>query len=124
MDSEDRSTQKDTSSSAVTSSPGHTPGPWDFEADEASSGKMFTVYDQHGIRLTDPYVGEREARLIAAAPEMFAALEELLKAENNRDAAMCGNGGLAILNASNRMSIACIRACDVLAKARSLVTAD
>ena len=64
MDSEDRSTQKDTSSSAGASSPGHTPGPWDFEADEASSGKMFTVYDQHGIRLTDPYVGERaETRL-------------------------------------------------------------
>lgn len=118
MDSKDRSTQKDTSSSAVTSSLSHTPGPWSI--DDTSGQDLVWADGAIVAHPAHPKNWPADARLIAAAPEMFAALEELLKAEKNRDAAMCGNGGLAILNASNRMSIACIRACDVLAKARSL----
>lgn len=49
---------------------------------------------------------------------LVEALEGLLKAEHARDAALCGHDGRAILNASNRMSIACIKACDLLASVR------
>lgn len=56
----------------------HALGPWDLESDETSSGMMFTVYDKHGSRLTDPYIAEDAARLIAAAPDLLAALDGLM----------------------------------------------
>lgn len=48
-------------------------GPWGFESDETSSGPMFSVYNNRGRRLTEPYIEEEVARLIAAAPELLAA---------------------------------------------------
>lgn len=51
-------------------------GQWDFESDETSSGAMFAVYDEYGHRLTEPYISEKSARLIAAAPDLLAALED------------------------------------------------
>ena len=61
---------------------GHTKGPWDFEADETSSGMTFSVYDEHGLRLTEPYIDEDASRLIAAAPYLLAALERAREAVN------------------------------------------
>jgi hypothetical protein len=51
-----------------------TPGPWKFESDETSSGQIFTVYDERGVRISDAYIDENPARLIAAAPDLLAAL--------------------------------------------------
>lgn len=48
---------------------------WEFESGETSSGMMFSVYDECGRRLTEPYISESVARLIAAAPDLLAALE-------------------------------------------------
>ena len=59
-------------------------GQWSFESDETSSGQAFTVYDKSGHRVTDPHIGERQARLIAAAPDLLAALELLLAAKDTK----------------------------------------
>lgn len=53
-----------------------TKGPWSFESDETSDGQMFTVYDEHGQRLTDPYISEAHARRISALPALVEALEK------------------------------------------------
>ena len=52
--------------------------PWQFEADETSSGAMFGVYNEDGTRITEPYIGERSARLIAAAPELLEVAQRCL----------------------------------------------
>lgn len=97
MDSEDRSTQKDTSSSAGASSPGHTPGPWKAEffgsprviATDAKG--PFPVCDVRGWgHLTGKGHGalglsheegaaiqDANARLIAAAPDLLALARRL-----------------------------------------------
>lgn len=54
-------------------------GPWGFESDETSSGPMFSVYDNRGRRLTEPYIEEEVARLIAAAPELLAVMKSALR---------------------------------------------
>lgn len=70
----------------------HTPGPWEyrpFEYDDwgvvrsadglpvvqACVGRWSKDFDKHRVNKTDP--GEANARLISAAPEMLAALEEI-----------------------------------------------
>ncbi|TPM59010.1 hypothetical protein FJ959_09055 [Mesorhizobium sp. B2-2-4] len=48
---------------------------WAYDAEETSEGVAHSVYDEQGQRLTEPYISESGARLIAAAPELLAALE-------------------------------------------------
>src|SRR4051812_37585185 len=57
----------------------HTPGPWLAEADDSS------VFDSEGREVADcltfPFAGEEaeaNARLIAAAPELYEALKALI----------------------------------------------
>lgn len=59
----------------------HTPGPWYFEEEETSSDLLFSVYDNDGTRITESYISEASARLIAAAPELLEALEALANLE-------------------------------------------
>jgi len=74
--SERDATQKDTSSSAVTSSPGHTPGPWDINPMRTVDGQFIVCAGEgHGYGVVADVLAEADARLIAAAPDMLAALE-------------------------------------------------
>lgn len=58
----------------------HTPGPWELR--QSSRDYWFIDYDQggEGYTLTKLDCGEKDARLISAAPELLAALEGLLNA--------------------------------------------
>ena len=68
----------------------HTPGPWMVEVEDATTAKVYsedractiTVSCPWG-RLGDPDQSEIIARLIAAAPDMLQALEELLAEADN-----------------------------------------
>lgn len=51
---------------------------WTFEAEESSSGTMFSVYDESDRRLTEAFISEKDALLIAAAPAMKAELKAIL----------------------------------------------
>lgn len=55
----------------------HTPAPWELR--QSTSGYWFIDYEQggEGYTLTKLECGERDARLIAAAPDLLAALIEL-----------------------------------------------
>jgi hypothetical protein len=71
----------------MTSTPSKaTAGPWVYEADETSSGPMFSVYDAFGRRVTDPHVEEQQARLIAAGPTMYDYIAAKAK-DGDEDAA-------------------------------------
>jgi hypothetical protein len=54
----------------------HTPEPWTYEVHELSEGMSAIVYDAKGKALAD-HLSEDEARLIAAAPELLAALKRI-----------------------------------------------
>lgn len=51
--------------------------PWEYIEDETSSGYMFSVYNEHGKRITESYISEEEAKLIAAAPGLITALQQV-----------------------------------------------
>lgn len=83
----------------------HTPGPWRvygkgdhlrIEARRQSSGHMVIVEGVGGYRLGDGYSDlsqlEANARLIAAAPELLEALEDLLTVYSKPDDRICCNG--------------------------------
>jgi hypothetical protein len=56
----------------------HTPGPWSVEP-ETATGHLFVFTARGGILVqTDRRNREHDARLIAAAPDLLAALEALL----------------------------------------------
>ena len=57
----------------------HTQGPWEYNEEELSTGMSFDVYNENGKRITEAYVTQKEARLIAAAPELLEALEDIYK---------------------------------------------
>ena len=58
----------------------HTPGPWELR--QSSRDYWFIDYDQggEGYTLTKLDCGEKDARLISAAPDLLAAIEGLLNA--------------------------------------------
>lgn len=61
-----------------------TPGPWEYERgdDEIFPGKHFVVYDETVCDETvicTPLNGKHDANLIAAAPELLEALEEVMR---------------------------------------------
>lgn len=56
---------------------------WTFEAEETSDGMAFSVYDEGGHRLTEPGIGEVQARLMAASPEMLSVLQDWLLVGND-----------------------------------------
>lgn len=60
----------------MTSKAGHTftAGPWSYEVHELSEGYSAIVYDERGHAIAD-HLTEDRARLIAAAPELLAALQ-------------------------------------------------
>ena len=55
----------------------HTPAPWELR--QSTSGYWFIDYEQggEGYTLTKLECGERDARLIAAAPELLAFAERV-----------------------------------------------
>lgn len=53
----------------------HTPGPWCLDDDGFVYGEGFIVSDPHSSPDIDPDEREANARLIAAAPELLAALQ-------------------------------------------------
>lgn len=57
-----------------------TPGPWEAYGDLVTAG-------EHGATFICEDVGDANAKLIAAAPELYAALEALLISDRNRDRA-------------------------------------
>lgn len=68
----------------------HTPGPWTVESDD---GVDFTVLGGKSSQVRIAVeCGERDARLIAAAPDMLAALYEIANYDPTKwDAATLGN---------------------------------
>lgn len=52
---------------------------WTHEVHQLSEGYSAIVYDEHGQSIAD-HLSEKRARLIAAAPDMLAALREALRA--------------------------------------------
>jgi len=67
------------------STPTHTPGPWHYEQSSQEFGTGPTVESEFGIIVHMPQPeddeGQANARLIAASPDMMAALEALIKWE-------------------------------------------
>jgi hypothetical protein len=61
----------------------HTPGPWGWNRDETSIGELrgFGITDADHLVIIPPEAidNEADARLIAAAPDLLAALEQLLE---------------------------------------------
>jgi hypothetical protein len=57
-------------------SPSHTPGPWAYEQ-ESDNSTDFWVFQAHGPARVAVEVSERDAALIAAAPELLAALQAI-----------------------------------------------
>jgi type VI protein secretion system component VasF len=55
----------------------HTPAPWELR--QSANGYWFIDHEQgdEGYTLTKLECGERDARLIAAAPELLAALQNV-----------------------------------------------
>lgn len=53
---------------------------WKYETEETSSGLMFSVYDERGTRLTQPYILESQAKLIVTACNLHYELLGVLKA--------------------------------------------
>ena len=60
----------------------HTPGPWETSRDAVPAGHVqITVYEfVSGDRVATVFQNEANARLIAAAPDLLAALEAMLAA--------------------------------------------
>ena len=58
----------------------HTPGPWEADAEE---GMVFRVLDggERDEDIATVWGSDEDARLIAAAPDLLAALERLLRAQ-------------------------------------------
>ena len=59
----------------------HTPGPWHYRPHAVDSNYMliFCSGDQHEGDNLRGYCGEANARLIAAAPELLAALKDVMR---------------------------------------------
>lgn len=73
-----------------------TPGPWDF-GKLGNDADQWSVFDEAGRDIGLSYHGEANAQLIAAAPEMLAALEK-------------GQGEKWVHNAANTQDIEALRA--------------
>ena len=56
----------------------HTPGPWHVRADALSGETYIVAAGQLVARIQSPTNGKANARLIAAAPELLAAVHALL----------------------------------------------
>lgn len=70
---------------------------WELEEEETSDGPAWSVYDEHGDRLTAPYIRHLDACLIAKAPE-------LLKLAMKVDALFkCGDGLLRAEGGCNKL---------------------
>ena len=61
------------------SAPRHTPGPWQIVDDVPSSAIGYrAILDAEGFIVANPSpMGDANARLIAAAPELLAALQDM-----------------------------------------------
>jgi hypothetical protein len=57
----------------------HTPGPWAYEQ-ESDNSADFWVFQAHGPTRVAVEVSERDAALIAAAPDLLAALQRIIRA--------------------------------------------
>jgi hypothetical protein len=63
----------------------HIPAPWELR--QSTSGYWFIDYEQggEGYTLTKLECGERDARLIAAAPDVLAALRNVIASYRAND---------------------------------------
>lgn len=48
---------------------------WEFEQEELSDGYYYSVYNENGTRITDNRIGQKDALLVYAAPELLEALK-------------------------------------------------
>jgi len=71
----------------------HTPGPWEVKS-PANDSRAFDVYAQGGhLKMHHGHWGgEADARLIAAAPELFQALQVLLEMPALKNIPVLGTG--------------------------------
>jgi hypothetical protein len=97
----------------------HTPGPWET----SPSDWIIRGYDAHPVTAIDYAVTPRaeadaNARLIAAAPDLYEALHTLVRAINFRDASLCTQHPDGLVMASTRMEQAITSARAALAKVK------
>ena len=103
----------------TTSKTSFTPGPWRIEA-SPSKGRWTAVYTVDPCEDLAQVIGQANAHLIAAAPDLYAALEGMLEAyEDDHGNGVCD----CMLEEYNQPHIceAC-QARQALAKARSQAT--
>lgn len=83
----------------------HTPGPWKAEPGPSKQWRVvphYDGYDRRSVATTIPVAGEphidpeANARLIASAPELLAALEELVAAQVCGPCSLCDKAHAAI----------------------------
>jgi len=81
--------------------PTHTPAPWTYEIDKCGMIN-FRIYERGGL-VADVYHSEKNARLIAAAPDLLEALEGLFNSSDvtlsDESAEVWKNAKLAIAKA-------------------------
>ena len=67
----------------------HTPGPWEVMIDDAGFIDFYRI-DANGETVGEALLGEADARLIAAAPDLLAALQALVVLDDgNRSELWC-----------------------------------
>lgn len=76
----------------------HTPGPWEVRpSSNPASGSKWRDIVSVGTEFKPSYVAEAiesDARLIAAAPELLAALQELIQYSEHHVGEVCTDSGL------------------------------
>jgi hypothetical protein len=86
----------------------HTPGPWKIEDGRVIQGRAF---DQSYRNICDlvrgqtPESADANARLIAAAPDLLAALQEALDFAEDREDVNDGDYGIPEANAHMRLAM-------------------
>ena len=83
----------------------HTPGPWEVDLKTATA----TVRTTQGTSVARCYQGDNDARLIAACPDLLAALQELVAdnltlAENIRNIPALARAEAAISKATQLLN--------------------
>lgn len=99
----------------------HTPAQWGFEKDSISDSffEITTIENGEKYAVASVYGGEANARLIACAPELLKALEEMISALSEQRIKAISVGGMSVIVDKGTMAFHNARAAIVKAKGES-----